>query len=155
MNKDLYGQEFEIPKHILDILRNSVSKYSNQSVENLKRAQELSEKGRATYQQLKRIKNWFETSGSQMSPEFQILGGGAFKGWVDQTLESARESKRLPKQIKSDAAIANQFIKTHTKNDDLRTNFRPKHSHKKRSQRIAGISEEIERINEWFNKLIL
>ena len=155
MNKELYGQYYEIPKHILDILRKSISKYSNQSVENVKRAQELSDTGYATYQQLKRIKNWFESSGDSTSPEFQILGGSALKGWIDHTLESSRESKRLPKQIKSDAAIANQFIKTHTKNDDLRTDFRPKHSHKKRSQRIAGISEEIERINEWFNKLIL
>lgn len=155
MNKELYGQQYEIPKHILDILRNSVSKYSNQSVENVKRAKELSETGNATYQQLKRIKNWFDSSGDATSPEYHVLGGNAFKGWVDQTLQSSRESKRLPKQIKSDAAIANQFIQTHEKNSDLRTDFRPKHSHKKRTHRITGISEEIEKIKQWFNKIIL
>ena len=154
MNNDLYGQEFEIPKHIVDIIKNSVSKYSNQSVENVKRAKELSETGKGTYQQLKRIKNWFDSNGNTSSPEYHILGGGALKNWIDSTLDSARESKRLPKEIKSFVS-SNQHIKAHTKNDDLRTDFRPKHSHKKRSQRIAGISEEIEQINEWFNKLLL
>jgi len=155
VNKDLYGHHYHIPPHILEILRNSISKYSNQSVENVKRAKELSETGYATYQQLKRIKNWFDSNGNTSSPEYHILGGGTFKGWVEHQLKSSREGKRLPKQIKSDAAMDNQFISTHTKNDDLRTDFRPSHSHKKISQRISGISEEIEQINNWFKKLIL
>jgi hypothetical protein len=155
VNKDLYGQEFEVPKHIVDILRNAVAKYSNQSVENVKRAKELSETGKGTYQQLKRIKNWFDSNGNTSSPEYHILGGGTLKNWIDTTLDSARESKRLPKQIKSDAAISNKFISTHEKNNDLRTDFRPSHSHKKRSQRIAGISEEIEQINNWFKTLLI
>lgn len=154
MNKELYGQVYEIPPHLLSILRNSVSKYSNQSVENVKRAQELSETGKATYQQLKRIKNWFENNSNTSSPEFKILGGGIFRGWVDTTLDTSRESKELPKRIKS-VAMDNQHIEPHTKNRDLRTDFRPKHSHKKLSNRIISISENIEEINNWFNKLIL
>lgn len=152
MNKDLYGENFEIPSHILDILRKSLSKYSNQSVENVKRAKELSDTGYATYQQLKRIKNWFDNSGDSTSPEYHVLGGNSFKGWVDQTLASSRNEKKLPKKIKSDAAIANQFIKSHEKNNDLRTDFRPKHSHTKH---YLGLTEEITKINKWFNKLIL
>jgi len=152
VNKELYDEKFEIPQHILEILRKSLSKYSNQSVENVKRAQELSDSGFATYQQLKRIKNWFENSGDSTSPEFQILGGHSFKGWVDQTLDSSRNAKKLPKKIKSDAAISNQFIKTHQKNTDLKTDFRPKHSHTKH---YLGLTEEIEQINKWFKKLIL
>lgn len=151
MNKELYDESFEIPPHVMEILRNSISKYSNQSVENVKRAKELSDSGYATYQQLKRIKNWFENNDS-MGPEFQILGGSAFKGWVDQTLASSRNAKKLPKKIKSDAAIANQFIQPHEKNNDLRTDFRPKHSHTKH---YLGLTEEIHEINKWFKKLIL
>ena len=154
MNKDLYGQEFEIPKHIVDVLRNAVAKYSNQSVENVKRAKELSETGKGTYQQLKRIKNWFDSNGNTSSPEYHILGGGTLKNWIDTTLDTSREAKRLPKEIKS-VVSSNQHIKAHTKNDDLRTDFRPSHSHKKRSQRIAGISEEIEQINNWFKTLLI
>lgn len=152
MNKELYGKEYKIPQHILDTLRKSFSKYSNQSVDNVKRAKELSETGKATYQQLKRIKNWFESGPSPSSPEYQVLGGDTMRGWIDQTLGSSRENVRLPKQIKSDAAIANQFISPHEKNTDLKTDFRPKHSHKKH---YLGLTEEIETINQWFKKLIL
>lgn len=151
MNKDLKDKVFNIPPHILDILRKSVAKYSNQSVENVKRAKELSETGQATYQQLKRIKNWFDSNGNTSSPEFHILAGPSLKGWIDTTLDSAREQVRLPKQIKS-VAMDNQHIKAHTKNDDLRTDFRPKHSHTKH---YLGLTEEIEKINQWFNKIIL
>lgn len=151
MNKELYGQVYEIPNHILSQIQKSVSKYSNQSVENVKRAKELSETGKATYQQLKRIKNWFDKNSNPSSPDFHILGGDTLKGWINTTLDSSREQKRLPKQIKS-VAMDNQFINTHTKNDDLRTDFRPKHSHTKH---YLGLTEEIQTINEWFNKIIL
>lgn len=150
MNKELYDESFKIPQHILEILRKSISKYSNQSVENVKRAKELSDSGNATYQQLKRIKNWFDNSGDSTSPEFQILGGHSFKGWVDQTLASSRNAKKLPKKIKSNAAIANQFIKPHEKNNDVRTDFKPTHT-----KHYLGLTEEIEQINKWFKKLIL
>lgn len=152
MNKDLYGKEYKIPTHILNTLRKAFAKYSNQSVVNVKRAKELSETGKATYQQLKRIKNWFDSGESSSSPEYQVLGGDTMKGWINQTLDSSRENVRLPKQIKSDAAIANQFISQHEKNNDLRTDFRPKHSHKKH---YLGLTEEIEKINQWFKKLII
>ena len=151
MNKELYGKSFKIPQHILDTLRKSISQYSNQSVENTKRAQELSETGEASYQQLKRIKNWFDSNSNPSSPDFHVLGGDTLKGWINTTLDSSREEKRLPKEIKS-VAMDNRFIKTHTKNDDLRTDFRPKHSHTKH---FLGLTEEIEKINNWFNKLIL
>ena len=109
MNKDLYGQEFEIPKHIVDVLGSAVAKYSNQSVENVKRAKELSETGKATYQQLKRIKNWFDSNGNTSSPEYHILGGGTLKNWIDTTLDISREAKRLPKEIKSVVASNQQY----------------------------------------------
>lgn len=154
MNKELYGKSYDVPSHILEKLRNSISKYSNQSVENLKRAKEISETGKVTYQQLKRIKNWFDSNNNSGNPEYQILGGEQMNGWVNTTLDTERESVRLPKDIKS-VAMDNQHIKAHTKNDDVRTDFRPQHSHKKKSQRITGISEEIQNINNWFKKLII
>ena len=57
MNKDLYGKEYQIPPHLLNMIAKGLSKYSNQSTENVKRAQDLISTGNATYQQLKRIKN--------------------------------------------------------------------------------------------------
>lgn len=154
MNKDLYDKEFEIPPHILSGLRKAVAKYSNQSVENTKRAKELSETGKATYQQLKRIKNWFDSKTNSTSPDFHVLGGFTFESWVNDTLKSNRESVRLPKEIRS-VAMDNQFLDTHKKNNDPRKYSRPKYSHKQRIHRVSGISEEIQEINNWFKKLII
>lgn len=149
MNKELYGKVYTIPPHILDMIRKSVSKYSSQSTENVKRAKELAEKGEATYQQLKRIKNWFDSNNNTSSPEYQILGGGTFSGWLNTTLDTSRESVELPKKIKS-VAMDNQHIKAHTKNDDVRTDFRNYHT-----KHYLGLTEQIEEINKWFKKLIL
>lgn len=151
MNKELYGKTYDVPPHILQIMRNAISKYSNQGdIENLKRAKEISETGKVTYQQLKRIKNWFDSNSNSSNPDYQILGGGIFNGWVNTTLDTAREANRLPKEIRS-VAMDNQFIKTHNKNDS-RTDFRPKDFH---NRHYLGLTEEIEKINNWFKKLIL
>ncbi len=41
MNKDLYGKEYQIPPHLLNMIAKGLAKYSNQSTENVKRAQDL------------------------------------------------------------------------------------------------------------------
>jgi hypothetical protein len=152
VNKDLYGKEYEIPPHLLNIIAKGLSKYSNQSTENVKRAQDLISTGNATYQQLKRIKNWFDSNTNTSNPEFHLLGGGAFKGWVDQTLNSDRGAIDLSKKAKS-VAMSNQYNDPHEKND-LRKYFRPSQSHKKSGHKITGVHEEIEKINTWFKILI-
>ncbi len=153
MNKDLYGKEYEIPPHLLNMIAKGLSKYSNQSTENVKRAQDLISTGKSTYQQLKRIKNWFESNSNTSNPEFHLLGGGAFKGWVDQTLNSDRGAIDLSKKAKS-VAMSNQYSDEHEKNNDLRKDFRPSQSHKKSGHKITGVREEIEKINTWFKILI-
>lgn len=153
MNKDLYGKEYQIPPHLLNMIAKGLSKYSNQSTENVKRAQDLISTGNATYQQLKRIKNWFDSNSNTSNPEFHLLGGGAFKGWVDQTLNSDRGAIDLSKKAKS-VAMSNQYSDEHEKNNDLRKDFRPSQSHKKSGHKITGVHEEIERINTWFKILI-
>jgi hypothetical protein len=114
VNKDLYGKEYEIPPHLLNMIAKGLSKYSNQSTENVKRAQDLISTGKSTYQQLKRIKNWFESNSNTSNPEFHLLGGGAFKGWVDQTLNSDRGAIDLSKKAKS-VAMSNQYSDEHEK----------------------------------------
>jgi hypothetical protein len=153
VNKDLYGKEYDIPPHLLNMIAKGLSKYANQSTENVKRAQDLISTGKSTYQQLKRIKNWFDSNSNTSNPEFHLLGGGAFKGWVDQTLSSDRGAIDLSKKAKS-VAMSNQYNDEHEKNNDLRKDFRPSHSHKKSGHKIAGVHEEIERINTWFKILI-
>lgn len=154
MNKDLYGKEYEIPPHLLNILSKSLQKYGDKSTENVKRVKELTETGKATYQQLKRIKNWFDTNQNTSDPEFHLLGGGSFKGWVDQTLNSDRGAIDLSKKAKS-VAMDNQYLDPHEKNNDVRKDLRPSQSHKDSIHRHAtGLEEQVNRINQIIKNIL-
>lgn len=154
MNKDLYGKEYEIPRHIVNTLKSALQKYGNNSSENVKRVKDLTETGKATYQQLKRIKNWFDSNQNTSSPEFHLLGGPGFKGWVNQTLDSDRGAIDLSKKAKSITSLDNQYLDSHEKNSDLKKHFRPSYSHKKSGHKITGIEEQIERINDLIKKIL-
>lgn len=154
MNKDLYGKEYEIPRHLLKILSDSLRKYGNKSTENLKRVQDLIKTGKATYQQLKRIKNWFDSNGNTSDPEFHLLGGGSFKSWVDQTLNSDRGAIDLSKKAKS-VVMDNQYLGPHTKNNNVGNDLSPSNSHKSNINRHAtGLEEQVNRINEIIKNII-
>lgn len=154
MNKDLYGKEYEIPRHIVNTLKSALQKYGNNSSENVKRVKDLTETGKATYQQLKRIKNWFDSNQNTSNPEFHLLGGPGFKGWVNQTLDSDRGAIDLSKKAKSITSLDNQYLDSHEKNSDLKKHFRPSYSHKKSGHKITGIEEQIERINDLIKKIL-
>ena len=154
MNKDLYGKEYEIPRHIVNTLKSALQKYGNNSSENVKRVKDLTETGKVTYQQLKRIKNWFDSNQNTSDPEFHLLGGPGFKGWVNQTLDSDRGAIDLSKKAKSITSLDNQYLDSHEKNSDLKKHFRPSYSHKKSGHKITGIEEQIERINDLIKKIL-
>jgi hypothetical protein len=154
VNKDLYGKEYEIPPHIVNTLRNALNKYGKNSTKNVKRVKELTEIGKATYQQLKRIKNWFDSNQNTSDPEFHLLGGGTFKGWVNQTLDSDRGAIDLSKKAKS-VAMDNQYLSSHEKNNDVRKDLRPSQSHKDSIHRHAsGLEENVSRINDLIKKIL-
>jgi hypothetical protein len=154
VNKDLYDKEYQIPPHIVNTLRNALSKYGKNSTENVKRVKELTETGKATYQQLKRIKNWFDSNQNTSDPEFHLLGGGTFKGWVNQTLDSDRGSIDLSKKAKSITSLDNQYLDSHEKDTELKKHFRPSYSHKKSGHKITGIKEQVNRINDLIKKIL-
>jgi hypothetical protein len=154
VNKDLYGKDYEIPRHIVNTLKSALKKYGKNSTENLKRVKDLTETGKTTYQQLKRIKNWFDTNQNTSDPEFHLLGGNTFKGWVDQTLNSDRGSIDLSKKAKS-ITIDNQYLDSHEKNVDVRKDLRPSQSHKDSIHRHAtGLKEQVNRINDLIKKIL-
>ena len=154
MNKDLYGKEYEIPRHIVNTLKSALQKYGKNSTENVKRVKDLTETGKTTYQQLKRIKNWFDSNQNTSDPEFHLLGGNTFKGWVDQTLNSDRDSIDLSKKAKSVTSLDNQYLDSHEKDSELKKHFNPSYSHKKSGHKITGIKEQVERINDLINKIL-
>ena len=156
MNKDLYGQVINIPKEISEYLEVCFNHLTNSdpNSEGYKRNQELRDTGYVTYQQLGRIKNWFDNySGDGKDAPYVLNGADYMRSWVDRTLESLRNGDSMSKKIDSEympEPIDDKLI------DDmgwLSNMNRPSKEHSKFSDDIK-ITEELKKINNIMKKLI-
>lgn len=156
MNKDLYGHTVPLPEDVVGYLDRcfNAANGADETTEGYKRNKELREKREITYQQLKRIKNWFDNfNGHDNDLPFILNGGHYIKDWVNNTLRSMRDGVSLPKEIKS-IALDNQFIQPHEKNNVVNMN-RPSKSHKSTTEKHStAISEDVRKINQLIKKII-
>ena len=156
MNKDLYGHKVSLPEEVVGYLSQcfDAAKGADENTEGFKRNKDLREKGEITYQQLKRMKNWFDSfQGNQNDLPYILNGGPYVRNWIEQTLSSMRNDNDLGKEIKSEV-LPNQYIQTHTK-DDLSNLNRPSKSHKTSiGQYDLQVTESLKRINEIIKKII-
>lgn len=150
MNSNLYNRIAIIPDSLVKHLSDSFGTIEgNNNIEGYKRNQDLRKSRKATYQQIKRIKNWFDSySGNKEDAPFILNGGDRMNNWCDTVLNHWRESVKGGKQIKSDTGMQNAFIDDHTKEGG---SINPGDSHKDGfSKHDSSISESINR----FKKII-
>ena len=85
MNSNLYNRIVIIPDSLLKHLSDSFGNIEgNQNVEGYNRNQELRKSKQATYQQVKRIKSWFDNyNGNKEDAPFILNGGDRMKSWCD------------------------------------------------------------------------
>lgn len=156
MNKDLYGHKVSLPEEVVTYLEQcyNSAKGANETTEGYKRNKELRDSKEVTYQQLKRMKNWFDSfDGNENDLPYILNGGHYVKNWVDNTLGSMRRGVDVSKEIKSEV-LPNQYIKNHEKGD-LRNMHRPSKSHKSSVEKYdTAITENLKRINELIKKII-
>jgi len=156
VNKDLYGHKVPLPEDVVEYLGQcyEAAQGADDSTEGYRRNKELREKREVTYQQLKRMKNWFDTyNGHENELPFILNGGHYVKGWVDKTLGSMRDDVHMSKEVKSEV-LPNQFIKPHEKGD-LRNQNRPSKSHSSSIEQYdLQVTESLKRINELIKKII-
>ena len=156
MNKDLYGNTIQLPEDVVEYLQQCFDSANtdDSTIEGFKRNQELRDSRETTYQQLKRIKNWFDNfNGLENDLPFILNGGHYVKNWVNDTLGGMRNNVYMGKKAKSEV-LPNQFIQTHTK-DNLNTMNRQSKSHSSTTGEInKDITESLKRINELIKKII-
>ena len=152
MNKELYDKRIKIPDEIREHMRNSFSSVSSESKdEGYKRNKELQDSDEILYQQLKRIKNYFDNFNGDVQEKSYILNGGDYmKNWVNDTLRFLRDDIYNTKKNKQEAGMQNQFIEPHQKNDMSSLN-RPSKSHNKINNELK---EDLKRINDLMKKII-
>ncbi|UWF79164.1 MAG: hypothetical protein [Bacteriophage sp.] len=117
-NSELKGRKFPLPigirKHLTQILNNF---NGNKNSVGYKRLNNLLSMDGIEYNEMKRIKNFFDNfNGKEDSIEFQLNGGKAMQTWVNNTLSTATNAIKGFKNAKKEAGMDNSFIKPHTKN---------------------------------------
>lgn len=117
-NSELKKRKFVLPdgirNHLLNILNNFNG--SKTSV-GWKRLNNLLQMDGIEYNEMKRIKNFFDNfKGKENDIEFQLNGGKAMQTWINNTLSTATNAVKGFKNAKKEAGLSNAFIKPHTKN---------------------------------------
>ncbi len=154
MNSKLYGNKIELPEEVIVYLGQcfDAAKGANDSTEGYKRNQELRSSKNTTYQQLKRMKNFFDNfKGTEKDLPFILNGGHYVKNWVNNTLGSMRSS----------AKISNDVRKNHVPNqdelsvDNLKVDrLNNKSHHKHGLDYDLAVVENLKRINQLIQKII-
>lgn len=69
-----------------------------------------------SYDEIRRLKNYFDTTKDDKdSIEYALNGGIKLKNWVNASLGQARSGVYNPKKVQSDVGMPNKFIKPHAK----------------------------------------
>jgi hypothetical protein len=154
MNSNLYDKIVSLPESLVTHLTDSFNSVEGDSnVEGFNRNQELRDSKQVTYQQIKRIKNWFDGyTGNKEDAPFILNGGDRMNQWCDEVLRVWRESDKSGKKTKMDAGMQNQFIDSHEKNG-FKSN--PLSTHTKTNSDIdVRTNEEVNRINKLIQKIL-
>lgn len=154
MNSKLYGNKIELPEEVIVYLGQcfDTAKGANDSTEGYKRNQELRSSKNTTYQQLKRMKNFFDNfKGTEKDLPFILNGGHYVKNWVNNTLGSMRSGTK----------ISNDVRKNHVPNqdelsvDNLKVDrLNNKSHHKHGLDYDLAVVENLKRINQLIQKII-
>ena len=150
MNSNLYNNIAIIPDSLIKHLNDCFgSVQGDTNTEGFSRNQDLRKSKKATYQQIKRIKNWFDSySGNKEDAPFILNGGDRMKGWCDEVLRVWRQGDNSGKKIKMNTGMENQYLDSHEKN-----NFNLNNKHTSSVDNLK-VNEEVKKINKLINKIL-
>lgn len=116
-NSELRNRTFPIPKGVYQRLVSTLHQYTgDKTVNGYKRLNNLIGMKTVSYQEMKRLKNYFDQFKSNPgTEEYMLNGGDAMKLWVNNALNTATTAVRDFKQRKKDAGLSNAFIRPHEK----------------------------------------
>jgi hypothetical protein len=156
VNSNLYNKTIELPKEVLEYLQTCFEYIPNSdsTIEGHKRNEELRNTGYVTYQQLGRIKNWFDNYDGDGTDAPYILNGADYmKNWVETTIQDLRKQDGLSDRM-------DQEITPEPIDSDLMDNLgpiadmlRPSKEHSTFAQDVR-IKEDLDRINDLMKKII-
>ena len=155
MNSNLYNKTIELPKEIKEYLQVCFDEIPNSdpSIEGHKRNEELRNSGYVTYQQLGRIKNWFDNYDGDGTDAPYILNGADYvKNWVESTIQDLRRQDTTNPEVEdlTPEPIDGEMMQDLGPIADM---IRPSKDHSTFVQDIR-INEALDRINEIMRQII-
>ena len=119
-NSNLKGKYFTPSDKVIAAIEKAVMKYDfDERIQGFSRAKQTLKNKRIGYEQMKRIKNYFDNySGDGTDTEFKLNGGYTMKKWNSNALTTGRDVIHKEKKVKMDGGSENEFIKTHEKDKD-------------------------------------
>lgn len=155
MNSNLYNKTIELPKEVIEYLQACFDHIPNSdsSIEGHKRNEELRNTGYVTYQQLGRIKNWFDNySGDGKDAPYILNGADYMRNWVETTIQDLRKQDITHAEVENimPDEIDDKFIKDLGPIADM---LRPSQEHSTFTQDVR-IKESVDRINQLMKKII-
>jgi hypothetical protein len=120
-NSSLENKYWELSDELSNHLTRIFNAYNgDENVAGYKRLSDLIDSGECSYQQMKRIKNFFDTyQGTIKETPYLLNGGTKMKQWVDECLSNARDDVKGKKKSMMNIGMDNQFQKDGgTRNQD-------------------------------------
>lgn len=126
-NKDLRNRIFPLPKGIRTHLQNVLNSYQgDKTVDGYKRLNNILGMNAIKYDEMRRIKNFFDNyQGTPDNPEYILNGGRNMGIWVTNTLNTATQNIKDFKTAQKDAGIENAFIRKHEKDRQNKRTKKP------------------------------
>ena len=155
MNSKLYGKHFVIPDDIRNHLVTMYQTHGNagQGGDGFERNRQLQNAKSLSYQQAKRIKNFFDTyKGDQNSPEYHLNGGTKMKQFVESILSGARRGLEMSDRNRRETGM--QMDRKYTSTVPNMNNS-PSKEHKSGQEKYMNeeVVQSLKRINSIMKQL--
>ena len=112
MNSDLKNDTYKVPDTLLDKLKSNISSLSPDK-KGYERCNNIISDGSLTYSQAKKFKS--ELDNELEDFDYEVVGGDDMLDFINNSLDSRRDSVHRSKKIRQNSGEENVFKKTHTK----------------------------------------
>ena len=155
-NSKLQNKLFQVPEKVLKELGKNLKKFSDKrDSKGFNRSIFILERKACTYEQLKRIKNYFDNVDFDNldEVEYSLNGGKVMQDWINYTLDQARRSVHNSKSVRKSAGMENQF-RADSEDGDGVNPVTPTLKKVPEFMSSLELMEEINKINDIYKKMI-
>ena len=144
-NSDLKYVQWVIPKGIRKYLKKVLDDYDgDKTISGYDRLRNLLDMDYVSYQEMKRLKNFFDNyEGTDKSNEYKLNGGDIMKSWVTTTLNRATKAIKDRKQHLKDTGVKNAF-----RNSSFKFRHNNEQGKKGKTKKLKFDDEKVKKEND-------